>query len=47
MNLEDWIFSEELPGYTIVKTIGQGSFGEVRFSADMKQAPEAARFCKR
>ena len=32
MNLEDWIFSEELPGYTVVKTVGQGSFGEVHFS---------------
>ena len=43
MNLEDWIFGEELPGYTVVKTIGQGSFGEVHFSAHKKQAPEAAR----
>ena len=42
MNLKEWIFSEELPGYKVVNTIGQGSFGEVHFSAHKKQAPEEA-----
>ena len=47
MNLEEWIFGEELPGYTVVRTIGQGSFGEVHLNAHKKQGQEAAMFCKR